>query len=301
MLLTKEVEVKLTPNNIEHYENLGYEIPRSLSARGRFRVPRGTMIIVRVEDLPPSSSVMVDVLCDNCRTTISHTPYHAYKKYNRDGAYFCIHCANVRREQTCKDKYGCINVFQHPDVKSKSKETSMQKYGTEYACQSEEIKDKIRQISLHKYGTEWPIMSSVVREKIMESFYLHGTQPTSSQQFCIYNMLKEYYGDDYVKLNYPCGWYSLDVAILFDDIAVNVEYDGAFWHTNQDKDRKRDEFVKDYGYRILRIKSGTKIPNFADLVDKIESLRYGEHAYDEMVLPDWETTQNDYNDNQTDI
>ena len=181
------------------------------------------------------------------------------------------------------------------------KKTNMLRYGYEYSSQSPDIKEKVKQTSLRKYGTEYPCMSDIVRQKIMESFYLNGTQATSSQQLSIYNMMRNYYGEDCVKLNYPCGRCFLDVVVMFENISINIEYDGAFWHTDLNKDRKRDEFVKTKGYRILRIKSRRKIPELTDLVNTIELLKNGEHTYSEIVLPDWETTQNDYNINQIDI
>lgn len=460
MLLTKEVEVRLGARNIKYYEDLGYEIPRIVGPNGNLIVDRSTPIIVKTEDLPPYARTIIDVLCDNCKINVSHIPYSVYTDCSPDGIHFCKQCANVKREQTCMDRYGVVNVFQDPDVKLKSKETSIEKYGVEYPCQttevqnkikqtcldrygvehsaqspeviakirqtclerygfeyvgqcdehkkksrqtcmdkygveyffqsdifkekakqtcidkygedmysktaegqakmrqtmlerygveritqlpemvdkiretnlqkygvdcalklpeiqekakqtnllrygfeyssqSPEVKEKVKQTSLRKYGTEWPIMSDVIRGKITMSFYLHGTTMTSSQQLGIYNMLRDHYGDDCVKLNYPCGRCSLDVVVLFDDIKIDVEYDGSFWHADQNRDRRRDEFVKIQGYRILRIKSRREIPDFADLVNKIEILRDGEHTYDEIVLPDWKTTQNDCDNNQT--
>lgn len=459
MLLTKEVEVKLGSRNIKYYEDLGYEIPRTVGSNGNLVVLRGTTITVRVEDLQPYCKVVVDVLCDNCKEHISHIQYGTYIECSKEGVYFCNRCSDIKRKQTCMERYGVTNVFQSPEVKAKSKNTSMNRYGVEYAThtaaakekrrqtcldrygvehpsqlpeiaekvrktnlerygveyasqsaefkeqsrqtclekygteyffqsdefkekaaqtciekygedmysktdscknkikqtildrygveyitqlpeiknkikegnlqkygvdcpmklpeiqekarqtnmlrygfeyssQSPEVKAKAIQTSLSKYGTEWPIMSDEVRARAMKSFYLHGTQVVSSQQYYIYDVLMNHYGEDCVKLNYPCGRCSLDIVVLFDDININIEYDGAFWHTDLNKDRRRDEFVKTQGYRILRIKSNHLTPNFTDLVDKIESLRNGEHTYDEMILPDWKTIQNDYKDNQ---
>lgn len=297
MLLTKEVEVKLWSSNIKYYEGLGYKIPRSAGSNGNLVVVPGTTIVVRIEDLQPYSQVFVDVLCDNCETNVSHIRYRDYTNYSKNGVHFCPDCANVRREQTCMERYGCINVFQTQDVKTKSKETSMERYGVEYASQSVETKEKRKQTSLRKYGVEWPILSDVVREKISQSLYRNGTVPTSSQQFCIYNMLRDYYGDDMVKLNYPCGNSFLDIVVMFNDVNIDIEYDCWVWHQDSNKDRRRDEFVKTQGYRILRVKSGRDIPNFVDLIGKIEALRDGKYTYCEIVLSDWETTQNECGNN----
>ena len=292
MLLTKEVEVKLGARNIKYYEDLGYEIPRSIGRLGKLVVLPGTTIVVRIEDLQPYSRTVVDVLCDNCKTNISHIRYRDYTNYSKDGLHFCQSCANARREQTCMDKYGVVNVFQSPYVKEKSKKTSMERYGLEYASQSPEIREKIKQTCLDRYGVVCPMLSDTAREKAHWSLYKNGTVPVSSQQLCIYDMLKNYYGDDMVKLNYPCGNSFLDIVVFFDDININIEYDCWFWHQDTSKDRRRDEFVKTQGYRVLRVKSRRCLPDCVDLIDKIENLKRVNHTYDELILSDWLTTQN---------
>lgn len=292
MLLTKEVDVKLGARNIKYYEGLGYEIPRSIGANGNPIVVPGTTIKIRIEDLLPYSRAFVDVLCDNCKTNVSHIRYRDYTGYSKNGIHFCPDCANVRREQTCMERYGCINVFQTQDVKEKSKNTAMERYGVEYSSQSPEVREKIKQTCLDRYGVECVMLSDTSREKAFLSLYQNGTVPTSSQQRCIYDMLKNYYEDNIVKLNYPCGNSFLDIVVFFDDIKINVEYDCWFWHQDANKDRRRDEFVKTQGYRVLRIKSRRCIPDCADLIDKIEKLRCSDHTYDEIILSDWKTIQN---------
>ena len=49
-LISKEIEISLSNNNIKHYEDLGYKIPRYKDRWGNLRVKRGTKIIVKVED-----------------------------------------------------------------------------------------------------------------------------------------------------------------------------------------------------------------------------------------------------------
>ena len=88
-LITKEVEMLLT-NNVKHYEDLGYEIPRA--KRGsKFLVPRGTRITVKTEDLSKGSHYSVKVECDCCKK-IYEQPYQSYCDYNRDGKIYCWNC-----------------------------------------------------------------------------------------------------------------------------------------------------------------------------------------------------------------
>lgn len=98
-LITKEVEMLLT-NNIKHYEELGYEIPRvekiyyhkngNISNK-KYVVLPGTKIKVQSEDLPKNSRYDVEVQCDCC-DKIYNQPYASYCKYNRDGKIYCKQC-----------------------------------------------------------------------------------------------------------------------------------------------------------------------------------------------------------------
>ena len=97
MLLTKEVEVVLTSNTINYYENLSYEIPKVYS-QGKYRVKKGTILKVKVEDLPDKSNVKVNVKCDceDCKN-----PYlkpmslqNYLRSIKNDGKYYCKKCVN---------------------------------------------------------------------------------------------------------------------------------------------------------------------------------------------------------------
>lgn len=91
-LLTKEVEVGMSSNNIIRYRELGYEIPTHKDINGRITVKRGTKIKVKVEDLPSFSSVKVKIQCDNCGK-IHDTRFSHYSRYNRDGKIYCYDCS----------------------------------------------------------------------------------------------------------------------------------------------------------------------------------------------------------------
>lgn len=53
------------------------------------------------------------------------------------------------------------------------------------------------------------------------------------------------------------------------------------------KDRRRDEFLKKEGYKILRIKSGHKIPSKEELIQSLNKLIREDYSYTEIVLNDW--------------
>lgn len=94
-LLTKEVEVKLTSRNIDHYERLGYEIPRYYNKSScTWRVKRGTIITVKIEDVSPKSHINIELNCDCCGK-IYTALYSNYSRQNHDGKTYCADCSRT--------------------------------------------------------------------------------------------------------------------------------------------------------------------------------------------------------------
>ena len=94
-LISKTVEITLNARNCKYYEDLGYKIPRELDSKGRLRVPRGTKILVKVEDLSKGSHVRVECKCDYCGEKLNWE----YKAYNvqvhEKGETYCQKCGNA--------------------------------------------------------------------------------------------------------------------------------------------------------------------------------------------------------------
>ena len=60
--------------------------------------------------------------------------------------------AQIKRKQTCLEKYNAEHPSQVDEVKNRYKETCMEKYGVEYALQSDEIRQKGIETCIEKYG-----------------------------------------------------------------------------------------------------------------------------------------------------
>ena len=92
-LISTEVEVTIGGGNAKYYEELGYEIPRRKSTDGKMRVPRGTKIRVKIEDLQLSSNILVETRCDGCGK-FRKLKYQDYVNYlKEDGKSYCKKCA----------------------------------------------------------------------------------------------------------------------------------------------------------------------------------------------------------------
>lgn len=108
---------------------------------------------------------------------------------------------------------------------------------------------------------------------------------TSFQQKTICDMVG-------ATLNHKINSIYVDMAIVNEKIIV--EYDGWVWHgdiRSQKDDRRRDEYLKGIGWKILRIKSNKKIPKKEEIEEKLDVLRSGKEKYVEIVMDDWGKTK----------
>jgi len=104
-----EVEVVVSGSMIKWYTDKGYEIPTHTTqlwatVKGvkvkngkKTRVAMGTKIIVKLEDLAPSSNTLLSLMCNECLKPFT-TTYKAYKAKHLSDR--CTDCA----KKTVKDK-----------------------------------------------------------------------------------------------------------------------------------------------------------------------------------------------------
>ena len=145
--------------------------------------------------------------------------------------------------QTCLQKYGVSSPLQSTEVLEKIKTTNLDKYGVENPFSASQIQQKIKETNLLKYGHVCPLQNPDIRTKAVETLYKNQTVATSAPQQQIYNIIKNKYAE--VELNYPLGPFSLDVFVCVDNIYLDVEYDGWFWHQDALRDIKRDKVTLD--------------------------------------------------------
>ena len=92
----------------------------------------------------------------------------------------------------------------------------------------------------------------------------------------------------YTKLVYS-RYMSHFLDYLRDEIKIDIEYDGSYWHRDQQCDIRRDKFLRDNGFKILRIRSSHKIPTEKELFSSIEYLLNTDCCFKELILSDWNT------------
>ena len=254
MLITKEVEVVTTGKMIRYYQDKGYD--------AKYNMP----LIVKIEDLPNKSNVMIDAICDYCGE-LYETRYADYYEttYGFTAKCACKACAADKHRDMIIKKYGVDNVSQLDEVKEKKMETvfkhygvynprqslevqqtventNVQKYGVACTLQNEGIKEKSRKTCIERYGYENPMQSDSVVNKMKKTMVEKYGVENAMQVLEIRQRAKEtmykngtcltskqqcYINSIYGgELNYPCYNYNLDIFIKEANIDVEVDFGG---------------------------------------------------------------------------
>lgn len=276
MLLTKELEILINYKNVQWYESKGYIIPRYWSKKHKkMLIKRGTKIVVNIEDLTKGSHAKVKVSCDYCGK-VKEISYKDYlKNHDKEFGDCCIKCRPIKYENTMLKKYGVKNSSFMPNTKEKIIATNRRKYGCDWQTQSPLVQEKAKKTMLEKYGCEHALQVEEFLNKCVETKSKNGTNPTSKPQKELAHILLEMYGN--CELKRPCGRCSLDCVVIVNDAFIDVEYDGWYWHQDEQRDKRRDNFVRKQNYKIFRIKGNKKntLPSKEQIEKQIQKLLHG--------------------------
>ena len=74
--------------------------------------------------------------------------------------------------------------------------------------------------------------------------------------------------------------------VIIDDIKIDVEYDGWYWHKDTKiKDTRRDNYVKSQGYKVLRIVAyEDRLPTVKELTESINVLLNDNRSFHRIEL-----------------
>lgn len=188
--------------------------------------------------------------------------------------------------KTNLERYGYENAIKNKEVRAKIEQTNLERYGAKNPMQNIDIYNKTVQTNLEKYGVKSTAEIPEVREKMVSAMYLNGNIPSSKKQLAVFNMIRDAYPDAEIEYNSPLSSLSLDIKVIINNIPIDVEYDGWYWHRDKYKDFARDKVVQSFGYKVLRIQSGNKIPSKEELISSIELLLNSDKKFNNITLSD---------------
>lgn len=284
------VIVNWHPRNKEHLESCGYTYTRI-----------GDSVEVKLEDMKKGSKCKVKVICDYCGKEYTKT-YKDYYIQRQNGKDCCENCAKIKRSETNQLKYGGNSPFCSKEVqekyfktmqekygvcvpsrldwvKEKVKQTNIKRFGTPFASQNPDIKERTRQYLTEKYGGPSSQCSLEVRNKTLKTMLKNGNVLSSRQELSMIDLLKEIYGENNCTPQFLLDKILFDCLLEVDDVKIDVEYDGKFWHQDNQKDRRRDYFTIGQGYKVLRFRGNYEVPTKEQIINGVNYLTTTEHHY----------------------
>ena len=119
MILSREINIKITDHNYQYYDDLGYD------------TAIGETIVIPVELLPKGSHYKIICKCDGCGIE-KEVIFKNYLKYgNKFGEYKCRKCSEQKRMKTLRKNYGVDYPIQNKRVLDKMQKTLIDKYGVD--------------------------------------------------------------------------------------------------------------------------------------------------------------------------
>ena len=183
-------------------------------------------------------------------------------------------------KETILKKYGCENIGQSNVIKEKRENTCLERYGVKHPLQHKEFLEKAQKTTFDRFGVISAAQNPEIRKKMTQTLLKNGNAPVSKQQQEIFEKCKEEFADCEVFLNRPCSALLLDVVIKTPQGQLyDIEYDGIYWHQDSQKDRRRDEIVKKFGYKIIRIRAERKIPEISQIKNAIDYIEENNRAF----------------------
>lgn len=291
------IKVKWNGQTKQYWLNKGYTYTKI-----------GDEFAVRVEDLPLKSAMFVDVVCDYCGDIFSMRMY-SYTACSQMGKISCRHCKGNKAKETNLVKYGVENAMQVDAIHSKMKQSMQERYGVEHpsqckelhdkaiqefdavkaaekrkatciakygvdnAAKTQEVIDKAKATCIERYGGESSQCSDEIKQKTWQSMYRSGIIPTSKPERQMVELIKAIYGENNCTPQYGMGRISMDCLLTVNDIKIDVEYDGAYWHKDKNRqDERRDWYCINRGYKVLRFCGKENPPTKEQIIKSVNYL-----------------------------
>jgi hypothetical protein len=119
MILTRDIDIKISESNYQYYDDLGYD------------VAIGENIKIPVELMSKGSHYKIVCKCDGCGIE-KEVIFKNYIKYdNIWGEYYCRKCSERKRKETLRKNFGVDYPIQNKKVLNKMKNTLIEKYGVD--------------------------------------------------------------------------------------------------------------------------------------------------------------------------
>ena len=173
MYSTKEVEIKISNQNITYYKDKGYD-----------DIKVGNTYMIKSSDVSKTVATRIYVICENCYSEKYIRSQNYHNQIKKSGFYVCINCNNVKVSKTNIIKYGTKCPLQNEIIKDKSLKTMIDNYGVDNISKVDYIKEerrnnfksdyfikKSKETWIKNYGVDNPSKSELIKDKKTKTLY----------------------------------------------------------------------------------------------------------------------------------
>lgn len=149
---------------------------------------------------------------------------------------------NDKKVVTCNKNLGCDYPFQNENVKSDTKKTWIEKYGVDNPNKSKIVRNRTKNTCLNRYGVTASFLAPGIREKCLEKSKSRGGYSKISLE--LFNSILENFkdldnnfkffkhGGEFLIKDNDNRNYFLDFVFIKDNIKLNIEFNGDYYHMN---------------------------------------------------------------------
>lgn len=169
--------------------------------------------------------------------------------------------------------YGCDNPFSNEDVKEKIYNTNMNRFGCKSPMQNKSVLEKAQNTNLERYGSKILMQNDDIKNKVLQKMIENRTYATSNIESELVKRLIDIYGEDKCFPQYLFSRCIFDCLLIIDGVKIDIEYDGWHWHKDsEDHDNKRNHYVMDNGFKVLRFQSKYALPTNDQILESVDCL-----------------------------
>jgi len=261
MILDKNANLRVNPNNYKYLLELGYN---NLKCNEIIKIP--------VEHLSDGSGHKILVKCDICGKE-KYLQYRRYfKSFDVGGYYACSNKCNFEKkrdklfskesrkktENTVMERYGVKTIMDSSEFRERLKNIFLEKYGVENPALLDSSTEKMKKTNLERYGVDNPSKSNIIKiKKENTSLKKYGVKYhlQSPDHINMFKNIKKYKSTDL----YYQGTFELDFLEYCENNNIlkyinNYRKGVKYIINNKDKVYFPDFFIEDINL-IIEIKS----------------------------------------------
>lgn len=171
-----------------------------------------------------------------------------------------------------------MKLYDKESAKKNYVEICLSKYGVDNVAKLSEVISKAKATCIERYGGESSQCCEEVRAKSLATMLDGGDISTSRPEREMVKMLKDMYGEESCFPQYPLSHIAMDCLLVIDDVKIDIEYDGSYWHEmRKEQDKRRDYYCMNRGYKVLRFKGCENPPTKEQIRNSVDYLVNSQH------------------------